>query len=86
MCKNKVSNFKKYGISSLSLQRSLLCFSLPVAAGIAALPLPAYAFTYQFNNGVEVRFDNNVEYSLGVRTGPLSKCLSRNLLNHLSHL
>jgi len=79
MCKNKVSNFKKYGISSLSLQRSLLCFSLPVAAGIAALPLPAYAFTYQFNNGVEVRFDNNVEYSLGVRTGPVSKQLTSNV-------
>ena len=79
MYKARRLNLKKYQISSRSLQRCVMYCALPVSAWLAALPLPARAFTYEFNNGVEVRFDNNVEYSLGVRTAPVSKQITSNI-------
>jgi len=46
-------------------------------AMIAALP--ARAFTYQFNDGVQIRFDNDVEYSLTERTAPTSNQITNQL-------
>jgi hypothetical protein len=79
MYKIKRSNLKNLGISSRFVQRAILRVALPVSAGLVALPLPAKAFTYEFNNGVQVRFDNNVEYSLGIRTAPTSKQITNNI-------
>jgi hypothetical protein len=47
-----------------------------VIAMVAAMPPRAHAFTYLLNDGVQIRFDNNVEYSLGWRTAPVSKQLT----------
>jgi hypothetical protein len=54
-------------------RRLLTCSALAIAA---ALPTRAHAFTHLFDDGVQVRFDNNVEYSLGWRTGAVSKKLT----------
>jgi hypothetical protein len=43
---------------------------------LAAVPRPAHAFTYLFNDGVQIRFDNNLEYAMGWRTAPVSKQLT----------
>jgi hypothetical protein len=61
------------------LQHRALNFSLPLALGIAILPVSAHAFTHDFNNGVQVRFDNDIEYSLGIRTAPVSSQITSNI-------
>ncbi len=48
--------------------------------GVAAATLicesqAAQAFDYEFNNGVDVRFDNTIQYSVTERTAPLSQVL-----------
>jgi hypothetical protein len=43
---------------------------------LAAGARPAHAFTYLFNDGVQIRFDNNLEYAMGWRTAPVSKQLT----------
>ncbi len=58
--------------------RILTCSALALAA---AIPTSAHAFTYLFNDGVQIRFDNDVEYSLGWRTAPVSKKLT-SLINN----
>jgi hypothetical protein len=56
------------------LARGLLaCSGLALAA---ACPGTAHAFTYLFNDGVQIRFDNDVEYSLAWRTQPVSAQLT----------
>lgn len=39
----------------------------------------AGAFEYQFNNGVAIRFDNTIEYSVGERTAPESSFIANDL-------
>jgi hypothetical protein len=57
-------------MSNRTLTRRLItCSALAIAA---AMPSRAYAFTHLFDDGVQVRFDNDVEYSLGWRTAPVS--------------
>ena len=59
-------------------ERALACRLLACSALVTAafLPSRAHAFTYLFNDGVQIRFDNDVEYSLGWRTAPVSKQLT----------
>jgi hypothetical protein len=60
-------------------RRVLTCSALAIAA---AMPGVAQAATYLFDNGVQIRFDNNVEYSLGWRTAPVSKQLTGQINNN----
>jgi hypothetical protein len=54
------------------LRRLLACSGIAI---VSALPNRAHAFTYLFGDGVQIRFDNDVEYSLGWRTAPVSQQL-----------
>ncbi len=67
-----MSNVKKRSDRALA-RRMLACSAL---AATAILPTRAFAFTYLLNNGVQIRFDNDVEYSLGWRTAPTSSKLT----------
>jgi hypothetical protein len=49
--------------------------AVALAAGAVLHPLPAHAFTYSFSNGTQVRFDNDVEYSVVERTAGVSQKL-----------
>ena len=40
-------------------------------ASLLCIVRPAQAFNYQFDNGVDVRFDNTIEYSVTERTSPV---------------
>ncbi len=53
----------------LALLSSVACASLLCAGH------PAHAFNYQFDNGVDVRFDNTIQYSVTERTSPVSPYL-----------
>jgi hypothetical protein len=59
---------------SRALTRRILACS--VVALSAAIPGRAHAFTYLFDDGIQIRFDNNVEYSNAWRTAPVSKKLT----------
>jgi hypothetical protein len=52
-------------------RRSSLLAGVALVACLPAAP-KAWAFEYSFNNGVEIHFDNTVQYSLLERAGPES--------------
>jgi hypothetical protein len=50
--------------------------ALAVVAGLSLRAAPAQAYSYNFNDGVVIRIDNDVEYSLVDRTGGISAKLA----------
>ncbi len=44
-------------------------------AGLFCTCQPARAFDYEFDNGIDVRFDNTIQYSVTERVAPLSQTL-----------
>jgi hypothetical protein len=66
-------NEKQVRPNQAGMRRLLRCSAITM---VAAMPMQAHAFTYMFNDGVQIRFDNDVEYSLGWRTAPVSKDLT----------
>ncbi len=65
--------FTKGNRSNRSRRVRAACSTIAMAVAVAA---PAHAFTYVFNDGVQIRLDNNVEYSMAWRTAPVSKQLT----------
>jgi hypothetical protein len=58
--------------------RRLLLMSTVACMGMICAARPAHAFDYQFDNGVDVRFDNTIQYSVAERTSPTSSYYTSN--------
>ena len=56
-------------------RRSALLSACAVCSTLGVTSRPAWAFEYQFDNGVEINFDNTVQYSVIERTAPESSYL-----------
>ncbi len=67
-----MKNDRWVGLKRGALLTSCACLSLAVSSR------PAKAFDYQFDNGVVIRFDNTVQYSLLERTAPESSVFANN--------
>jgi hypothetical protein len=58
-----------------TLNARFILLSGVACAGLLCASRPARAFDYEFDNGVDVRFDNTIQYSATERVAPLSQAL-----------
>ena len=67
-----MKNLRRSMVTRGALMSCCACFALAATVGRAK------AFDYQFDSGVEVRFDNTVQYSLLLRAAPESSYFANN--------
>ncbi len=59
-------------MGDMSMKKKNLLLSGVASVALLALGHPAHAFDYQFDNGVDVRFDNTLQYSVVERVAPFN--------------